>query len=98
MWNVKAHEAKRMCLGVKHIFTNGGKCNKWNPMTPKCIPTLGVALVWDSQMFKALVKKARKHQIEPPRYLWKYLKCRCLKCPCIVYLDLICMSYDQKKG
>jgi len=26
------------------------------------------------------------------------LKCRCLKCPRIVHLDLICMSYDQKKG
>jgi len=26
------------------------------------------------------------------------LNCKCLKCPCIVHLNLICMSYDQKKG
>jgi hypothetical protein len=26
------------------------------------------------------------------------LKHRCLKWPCIVHLNLICMSYDQKKG
>jgi hypothetical protein len=23
---------------------------------------------------------------------------KCLECPCIVHLDLICMSYDKKKG
>jgi len=28
----------------------------------------------------------------------KALKRKCLKCSCIVHLDLICMSYDQKKG
>ncbi len=28
----------------------------------------------------------------------KVLKCWCLKCLHIVHLDLICMSYDQKKG
>jgi len=27
----------------------------------------------------------------------KVLKLRCLKCLCIVHLNLICMSYDQKK-
>jgi hypothetical protein len=27
-----------------------------------------------------------------------FLKCRCLKCHRIVHLNLICTSYDQKKG
>jgi hypothetical protein len=27
----------------------------------------------------------------------KVLKCRCLKFPHIVYLNLICINYDQKK-
>jgi hypothetical protein len=56
-----------MCLGVKHTLTNGGECKGWNPTTPKCTPTLGVALVWELEMFKALVGKANKDQIRPPR-------------------------------
>jgi len=34
----RAHEAKRMCLGVKLTFTNGGECKGWSP-------TLGIAFV-----------------------------------------------------
>jgi hypothetical protein len=49
-------------------------------------------------MFKTLVEKANKHQIGPLGHHWKVLKCKCLKCPHIVHLDLICMNYDQKKG
>jgi len=42
MWNARAHEAKKMCLGmkVKHTFTSGGEWKKLNPMTFKCIPGL----------------------------------------------------------
>jgi hypothetical protein len=41
MWNARAHEAKKMCLGVKvkHIFTSGGDCKRLSPMTFKCIPS-----------------------------------------------------------
>ncbi len=65
MWSAGAHEAKRVCLGVKHTFKNGGKCKGWNLITPKCTPTLGVIFVKKLQMFRALVGKAKKHQIEP---------------------------------
>jgi hypothetical protein len=34
-------------------------------MTPKCTPTLGVAFVWELQMFKAFFGKENKHQIGP---------------------------------
>jgi len=53
---------------VKHTFTNGGECKRWSPMIPKCTPTLGVAFVQEFQMFRALVEKANKHQIGPPKY------------------------------
>jgi hypothetical protein len=43
-------------------------------MTPKCAPTLGVAFMRELQMFKALVGKAKKRQIEPPRHHKKYLE------------------------
>jgi len=98
VWNARAHEAKKMCLVVKHIFTNGGKCRGWSPMTPKCIPSLGVALMKEFQMFRTLVGKEKNTNLIPQGTIRKILKCRCLKCPFIVHLDLICMSYDQKKG
>jgi len=50
-----------MCLGVKHILTNGGECMGCNLMTPKCILTLRVALMWELQMFETLVGKVNKH-------------------------------------
>jgi hypothetical protein len=57
----------KVCLGVKHTLTNGGECKGWSPMIPKCTPTLGVALVWELWMFKALVEKEKEHQIKLPR-------------------------------
>ncbi len=80
MWNAKAHEAKKMCLGVKHILTSGGQCMKLSPMTPKSTPTL-VAFEQKSQIFRALVEKANKHQIGPPKYHWKGLELQMPKVP-----------------
>jgi len=54
---VKAHEAKRVCSGVKQTLTSGGEFKRLNPMTPKRTPTLGVALVLESRMFTTLVEK-----------------------------------------
>ncbi len=50
----------RMCLGVKHILTNGGECKWWTPMTPKCTPILGIAFVRELWMFRALVGTCKK--------------------------------------
>ncbi len=52
-----------------------------------------VANVW------SLGWKGKKNtKLGPQDTIRNVLKCRCLKCPRIVHLDLICMSYDQKKG
>jgi len=48
MRSAGAHEAKKVCLGVKQTFTSGGECKGWSPRTPKCTPSLGIALVWES--------------------------------------------------
>jgi hypothetical protein len=60
VWNAKAHEPKRVCLGVKHTITNGEECKGWSPMTPKCIPSLGVTFVRESSMFKTFGWKGKK--------------------------------------
>jgi len=59
-------------------------------MIPKHIPTLGVALVRESQMFKALVEMANKHQIGLLRYHWKNLEVHMPKVPshCSFTLDM----------
>ncbi len=74
MWNAWAHEAKKMCLGVKHTLTNGGECKGWSPMTPKCTSTLGVAFVRELQMFKALIGKVKKYQLGLSRHHQKGLE------------------------
>jgi len=66
-------------------------------MTPKCTPTLGVAFAWKLRMFKALVGKQVLNCVFKDT-IRNVLKHRCLKCPRIVHLDLICMNYNQKKG
>jgi hypothetical protein len=89
----------RVCLGVKHTLTNGGKCKGWSVMTPKCTPILGVAIMWELRMFTTLVGKRKTNtKLAPKNTIRKVLKHKCLKCLCIAHLNLICMSYDQKKG
>jgi hypothetical protein len=61
-------------------------------MIPKCTPILEIALMQELQMFKALVEKATKHQIGPQNTIRKVFKHRCLKCPFIIQLDMICMN------
>jgi hypothetical protein len=68
MWNARAHEAKRMCLGVKHTLTNGGEFKGWNPTTLKCTLILEVTFLQELQMFRTLVGKEKKHQIGPLRH------------------------------
>jgi len=81
VWRVRAHEASRMCSRVKHTFTSEGDYKRLNPMIPKCTPILGVALLQESRIFKALVEKTKKHQIGPPKYHWKSLKVKMSKVP-----------------
>jgi hypothetical protein len=86
VWNARAHEAKKICLGVKHPLTSGGVSL-----------SLGVGFVREFQIFKTLVEKAKEHQFEPPNIIEKVLKCNYIKRNHIVRLELKCMCYDQKK-
>jgi hypothetical protein len=67
-------------------------------MIIKCTLTLGITFAWKLQMCRALVGKVNKHQIGPHDTIRKVLQRKCFKCHRIVHLDLLCISYDQKKG
>ncbi len=67
-------------------------------MTFKCIPSLGVALVRELRMFKTLVGKEKNTKLGLQDTIGRVLKHICLMYLYIVHLNLIFMSYDQKKG
>jgi hypothetical protein len=50
------------------------------------------------EYLKPWLEKQTNTKLAPHETIKKVLKCRCLKCPLKVHLDLICISYDQKKG
>jgi len=89
---------QEVCLGVKHTFTNGGKCKGWILMTPKCIFTLELHLCRICECLEPWLERQTSTKLGPQDNIKKFLKLRCLKCPYNVQLNLICMSYDQKKG
>ncbi len=47
---------------------------------------------------KPWLERQTSTKLGPLNTIRKVLKHRCLKRPCIVHVDLICMSHDQKKG
>jgi hypothetical protein len=47
---------------------------------------------------KPWLERKTSTKLGPHDTIKKFLKHRCLKSPCVVHLDLICMSYDFKKG
>ncbi len=60
---MKLKGTKNTFNGCETHFHKWGECMGWSPMTPNYTPTLGIALIWESQMFKTLVGKGKKHQI-----------------------------------
>jgi hypothetical protein len=67
-------------------------------MTLKCILILGITLVWSCECSEPWLERQANTKLGPQDTIKKVLKFKCLKCPHIVHLDLICISYDQKKG
>jgi hypothetical protein len=60
----KGPSGQECVFGCETHFHKWGKVQEMEPMTPKCTPILGIAFVWEFQMFKTLVEKENKHQIE----------------------------------
>ncbi len=79
-----------MCLGVRHTVTNGEKCKGWNWMTPKCTPILGVALVRELWMFRALVEKANKHNNKQWTHMLSDLQINKLDTPMLKHQNPYC--------
>jgi hypothetical protein len=83
----------RVWLGVKHILTNGGECKGWSPNDSQVHSHFG-----SCKCLEPWLKRNISTKLGPHDTIKKVLKRRCLKCPYIVHLDMICISYDQKNG
>ncbi len=80
------------------IFTNGGELKRWSLMIPSAFPLWEMHLCESYECSKPWLERPKNTKLGLEDTIRKVLKRRCLKFLHIVHLDLICMSYDQKKG
>jgi hypothetical protein len=71
--------------------TDGAQC-------PIALPLWKLHLCKSRECSKFPLERQKNTKLHSKEIIKKVLKRRCLKCLCIVHLDLICMSYDKKKG
>jgi hypothetical protein len=86
---------KKMCSGVKHIFTNEGGCKYGAQWFLNALPLWELHLCRSFKCSKPWLKRKKNTQLGPHDTIENFLKCRSLKFPCIVHLDQKCMSYDE---
>ncbi len=68
-------EGQEGSMGVtSHALGNGGECEGMNPHTPKWTPTLGVAILMGSQIFKKQLQGSKPIGLSNYLYHWKSLK------------------------
>ncbi len=87
----------RMCLSVKHTFTNGKSAKDEAQWFPSALPLWELHLCESCECSEPWLEKQTSTKLGPQDTIRKFLKHKCLlKVP--LHLNLICMSYDQKMG
>jgi len=64
---------------------------------PNALPLLELHFCKSCKSLKSWLERQTSTKLGPQDTIKKFLKHRFLRCPCIVHLNLICMSYDFKK-
>jgi hypothetical protein len=89
----------KVCLGVKHTLSQMGESARDEAQwLPNALALCELHLCKVANVQNLGLKRHTNTKLGSQNTIRKVLKCRWLKCPRIVHLDLICMSYDQKKG
>jgi hypothetical protein len=57
-----------------HILESEGKCEGMSPHTPRWIPTLGIGVLMDFQIFKEFFKGSKPIRLKTSLYHWKDFK------------------------
>jgi len=60
-----AHEAKKMCLNVKHSLTNEGKYKGWSLMIPSAFPFWELHLCMSYKCSKPWLEKQTSTKLGP---------------------------------
>jgi hypothetical protein len=86
--------------GQESVFECETHSHKWVRALclPNALPLWELHLCRSPKCFEHWLKNQTSTILGLYNTIGKVLRCRCLKCPLIVHLDLICMNYDQKKG
>ncbi len=64
---------------------------------PNSFPFWELHLCKSCECLEPWLERKKNTKLGPQNTIKMVLKCKCLKCPCIVHLNLICMSYDNKE-
>jgi hypothetical protein len=57
-----------------HAHESVGECEGMSPHTPKCAPTLKVAVSMESQIFKEKFQRIKFIELKSLLYHWNYLE------------------------
>jgi hypothetical protein len=87
----------RVCLGVKQILTNGENARDKAQWLPNALSLWELHSCGSYKCLETWLERQKNTKLGLHDIIRKVLKCRCLRCPFIVHLNLICMSYDQDK-
>jgi hypothetical protein len=87
----------RVCLGVKHTFTNGENAKDETQWLPNAFSFWELHSCKSYKCLEPWLERQKNIKLGLQDTIRKVLKCKCLRCPFIVHLNLIFMSYDQDK-
>ncbi len=81
-----------------HAPESAKECEGMNPHTPKWTPCWEFESQWILEFIKCNFRGQNPSAWRVIYIIGKLLKHRCLKWACIAHLDILNISYDQKKG
>jgi hypothetical protein len=89
----------RKCVWVWNTLSQMGEnVRDGTQWLPSAFPFWELHLCGSLECSKHWLKRQKKSKLNCHDIIENISKCRCLKCPRIVYLNMICMYYDQKNG
>jgi hypothetical protein len=96
---VQGHMRPRECVWVWNTLSQMGEnARDGSQCLANALPLWELHLCRSPKCLEPWLEKQTNTILGPYNTMGKVLRCRCLKCPLIVHLDLIYMNYDQKKG
>jgi hypothetical protein len=95
MWNARALVPKSVFKCVSQMGESARDKAQW---FPNALSLWELHLCGSYECLEPWLERQTNTKLGPHDTIRKVLKHKFLRCPRIIHLDLICMSYDQRKG